>query len=407
MIETHSQNRDHSNSVLTVDALVIGAGPAGLMACEELGRAGHNVLVADAMPSPARKFLMAGKSGLNLTKDEPFDAFLAKFSPLPEALHEALAGFGPQEMKAWSEGLGLPVFTGSTGRVFPKAMKASPLLRAWLARLNDYGVELRTRWNWTGFDGERARFETPSGPVLVNAKVIVLALGGASWARLGSTGMWSAYLPSKALAPFAAANAAAAADWSAHMQRHFGGAVKNVTLRCGPYRSQGEFVIVKNGLEGGGIYSVSRGLREGHALHIDLLPNLSEAQITAALMARKPKESVSNTLRKRLKLTPEKIALLQEVARPLPSDLAPILKNLEISDLQLRPMDEAISTAGGVRFDQLTSSLALKAQPNVYICGEMLDWEAPTGGYLLTACFATGRVAGRAASVAVQASRDE
>jgi uncharacterized flavoprotein (TIGR03862 family) len=392
---------------LQIDALIIGAGPAGLMAAQELGRAGCRVLIADAMPSPARKLLMAGKSGLNLTKNEPMDAFLQNFTPLPHALKTALEAFGPQDIKAWSEELGQDVFTGSTGRVFPKTMKASPLLRAWLMRLDSYDVELKRRWAWQGFEQGQSIFETPEGTQAVEAKTTVLAMGGASWAKLGSNGAWARALNAEMLAPFAGANAALSCEWSDYMQPHLGAAIKNVRLSSGPYVSQGEFVLSQNGLEGGGIYSVSRGVREGHPLSIDLLPNWSVDQINAALKQRKPKESLSNSLRKRLKLTPAKIALLQEFQRPLPKDLAPVIKALNIPTAGLRPMDEAISTAGGLRFDALSETLEMTSMSGVFACGEMLDWEAPTGGYLLSGCLATGRTAGRAASAVVQASRGE
>ncbi|MEM5477259.1 TIGR03862 family flavoprotein [Pacificibacter sp. AS14] len=393
--------------VEAVDALVIGAGPAGLMAAEELGRAGVQAVIVDAMPSPARKFLMAGKSGLNLTKNEDMDVFFSQFSPCPPALKTALDAFGPAEVSAWAEALGQPVFTGSTGRVFPKAMKASPLLRAWLARLGGFGVVLRRRWNLVEFNHGIAVFDTPDGERRIRAKATVLALGGASWARLGSNGAWTASVPPERLAPFEPANSALSLTWSPHMERHFGSAVKGVSLCCGPYRSRGEFVISKRGLEGGGIYSVSRGVREGHELYVDLLPDMPLDVVKSTLKRRKAKETVANFLRKFLRLTPEKIALVMEFARPLPADLAPVLKGLKTTGATLRPIDEAISTAGGLRFDGLSETLELADMQCVFACGEMLDWEAPTGGYLLTACLATGRRAGRAASDVVRASRDE
>jgi uncharacterized flavoprotein (TIGR03862 family) len=397
--------QDHP--VEAVEALVIGAGPAGLMAAEQLGRAGVQVVIVDAMPSPARKFLMAGKSGLNLTKSEDIDDFLSHFSPCPPALKTALEAFGPTEVSAWAESLGQPVFAGSTGRVFPKTMKASPLLRAWLARLDGYGVAIRRRWRLIGFDQGVALFDTPDGERRIQAKTRVLAMGGASWARLGSNGAWAASMSPTRLAPFEPANAALSLSWSSHMERHFGGAVKGVSLCCGPYRSRGEFVISKRGLEGGGIYSVSRGVREGHEMYVDLLPNMPLEIVKSTLKRRKPKETVVNFLRKSLRLTPEKIALVMEFARPLPPDLAPVLKGLKIAGAALRPMDEAISTAGGLRFAGLSETLELADMPNVFACGEMLDWEAPTGGYLLTACLATGKLAGQAATDVVQASRGE
>ncbi|RPE64840.1 hypothetical protein EDD53_2604 [Pacificibacter maritimus] len=387
------------------DALIIGAGPAGLMAADLLSQAGYSVILADAMPSPARKFLMAGKSGLNLTKNEDFAAFRTNFTPLPKALRQALDEFGPTEVMTWAQTLGQTVFTGSTGRVFPVAMKASPLLRAWLSRLDQAGVDLRRKWRWSHFN-DGAVFETPDGLRRVDAKVTVLALGGASWARLGSNGAWMTSLDQVKIAPFKPANAALTVDWTQHMKRHFGKPIKGVSLSCGPYTSQGEFVISKGGLEGGGIYAVSRGLREGHNLYVDLLPNMPLEHINKSLNQRKAKDSFTNVLRKTLRLGPEKIALLMEFVHPLPKDIAPILKRLPIKDVQISPMDEAISTAGGIRFDEMTDWLELKQYPSVFACGEMLDWEAPTGGYLLTACFATGRRAALGALNVLRASKD-
>jgi len=375
------------------DALVIGAGPAGLMAAEGLGKAGLSVLVADAMPSVGRKFLMAGKSGLNLTKMEQIDQFLDAYGDAPNAMRDAVAAFGPQDVSDWAEGLGQPVFTGSTGRVFPTVMKASPLLRAWIGRLTDLGVDLRTRWRWTGWEGQAARFDTPDGPQEITPKVTILALGGASWARLGSDGSWAQFLPD-AVAPFAPANMGFVVDWSEHMARHFGTPVKSAMLSAGDTKSRGEFVISERGIEGGGIYSLSKPLREGAPLTIDLLPDWSEDRVRGALAKPRGKASLSNHLRKVLRLDPVRIALLSEFGRPFPDDLAPLIKALPIRHAGPRPMDEAISTAGGVRFDALTDGLMLRDRPGVFCAGEMLDWEAPTGGYLITGCLATGVLAG-------------
>lgn len=383
-------------------ALVIGAGPAGLMAAGELARAGVQVTVAEAKPSPARKFLMAGKSGLNLTKDEPLSAFLGNYSGAPR-IREITADFGPEAVKAWARDLGQGVFTGSSGRVFPKAMKASPLLRAWLAELDRMGVTLKTRWCWAGWQDDALVFETPEGRVTERPDAIVLALGGASWVRLGSDAAWVPWLADKGLeiAPFQASNAGLVVRWSDHMQKHFGSPIKPARLTAGDISVQGEFVISSRGVEGSAIYAMSRPVREGAALAVDLVPDRDHANVTARLAKPRGKSSLTNHLRKQLKLGPAQIALLQEFARPLPQKpeaLAALIKALPILHDGLRPIDEAISVAGGVRFDNLDDGLMLRSLPGVFVCGEMLDWDAPTGGYLLTACLATGRHAGRAAA---------
>ncbi|WP_290684344.1 MULTISPECIES: TIGR03862 family flavoprotein [unclassified Haematobacter] len=386
-----------------VDALVIGAGPAGLMAAEVLAAAGRRVVVAEGKPSPARKFLMAGKSGLNLTRNEPLEAFLAQYGTAEEKLRPMLTAFGPEQVIHWAEGLGEQVFTGSTGRVFPRAMKASPLLRAWLLRLGQGGVEIRTRWRWTGWEDGAFAFDTPAGRRRISPHVTVLALGGASWARLGSDGAWAEQLAAKGvpLAPFRAANAGLIVPWSPMMERHHGAPLKGIALSAGALRSRGEVVISARGLEGGGLYSVVADVRDGAPLLMDLIPDMTEAQAAERLGAGRKGESLANRLRKALRLSPAAIALIQEFGRPLPTDplgLARLLKHLPIRHSGLRPLDEAISTAGGVRWDGVDADLMLHALPGTYVAGEMLDWEAPTGGYLLTACFATGRHAGEAAA---------
>lgn len=378
------------------DAVVIGAGPGGLMAADMLARGGMQVTIADAMPSVGRKFLMAGKSGLNLTKVEPDADFLAAFSPLPPVMHKALETFGPQDVIAWAEALGQPVFTGSTGRVFPTAMKASPLLRAWLARLADRGVRIRTRWRWDGWDNTDLVFDTPEGRQLQSPHVTVLALGGASWARLGANGLWARHFEG-AVAPFAPANMGFDVAWSDHIAQHFGAPIKSIALHAGDQVTRGECVISKRGVEGGGIYAVSRAMREGAPLTLDLLPDWSEGRVRAALAKPRGKASLSNHLRKVLRLDPVRLALLAEFGRPYPDDLAALIKALPVRHLGPRPMDEAISTAGGLMFDRLTDDLMLRDRPGVFCAGEMLDWEAPTGGYLITGCLATGRHAGQAA----------
>ncbi|MBL8561300.1 MAG: TIGR03862 family flavoprotein [Gemmobacter sp.] len=378
-------------------ALVIGAGPAGLMAAEALADAGHAVTVAEAKPSPARKFLMAGKSGLNVTKDEGAEAFAAQFDT--DWLAPQLRAFGPEQVKAFCEGLGQPVFTGSSGRVFPVAMKGSPLLRAWLARLAGKGVQLRTRWRWTGFAGDALRFDTPEGPQAFRPAVTVLALGGASWPRLGSDAAWLPWLREKGveITDFAPANMGFQMGWSAHMARHFGQPVKGACLIAGARRLRGEFVLSERGLEGGGIYALSRDLRLGAPLALDLFPDLTPEALAARITRLKPGETAANKLRK-LGLAPAAVALVQELARPLPADLAALLKHLPLPHLGPRPLEEAISSAGGIARSALTEALELRALPGVFAAGEMLDWEAPTGGYLLTASWATGLHAGRQAA---------
>ncbi|MZR15102.1 TIGR03862 family flavoprotein [Maritimibacter sp. DP07] len=374
-------------------ALVIGAGPAGLMAAEALARGGCNVVIAEAKPSVARKFLMAGKSGLNLTKDEPAQRFLGAFTgSCAPLVRDAVADFGPQAVADWARGLGQPVFTGSSERVFPEAMKASPLLRAWLGRLD--GVEIRTRWHWRGFEDDGYAFDTPGGPVVEHPDLCILALGGASWARLGSDGAWVPWLAARGvdIVPFAPANAGLKVDWSAHMAKQFGAPVKVARLTAGDTSVRGEFVISSRGLEGSAIYAVSRPVREGAPLTLDLCPDWTRDEVARRLARPRGKATVAAHLRKTLKLDPARLALLMEFGRPLPDDLAPLIKALPVRHDGLRPLDEAISSAGGITAGAL-DGYAVRAVPGLFACGEMLDWEAPTGGYLLTACFATGRAA--------------
>ncbi len=377
-----------------IDVLVIGAGPAGLAAAEICASEGLNVLVAEHKPSVGRKFLMAGKSGLNITKDVPLDALQAAVDCPP--LNPALAAFDSTAVQAWAQGLGQDVFTGSSGRVFPKAMKASPLLRAWLARLAN--VRFETRWRWAGWEGKAVRFETIHGCETITPRATILALGGASWARLGSDGAWADLLRVEgiAISPFQPANMGVQVNWSNHMDRHFGSALKNIALISAGQRVLGEFVVSKRGLEGSLIYALSQQIRDGAPLILDLKPDLTESDIAARLTKRPRKESQSNRLRKSISLTPVQIALLQEFAPRNGVDLAPFIKALELRHDGPRPLDEAISVAGGVPFSELDGTLMLQAKPGTFCVGEMLDWEAPTGGYLITTCMATGRHAGRA-----------
>lgn len=359
------------------------------MAAEEMARAGLRVRVAEQKPSLGRKFLMAGKSGLNITKDEPRERFITAFRE--PRLRPMLEAFGPADAVAWAEGLGQEVFTGSSGRIFPEAMKASPLLRAWLRRLDGLGVRFDTRRRWLG----GADFETPEGRVTLEPDVTVLAMGGASWARLGADGRWAEQFGEN-VAPFAPANMGFRLDWSEHMQPHFGAPVKPVVLKAGEELHRGEFVISARGLEGSGIYAVSRAMREGAALTLDLLPDMPLDALEAKL-AKAGKQSLPNAL-KRLRLSPAKRALFFEFARNRDCSVAETLKSLPVRHMGPRPMDEAISVAGGLRFEALDDGLMLKAQPGVFAAGEMLDWEAPTGGYLITGCLATGAWAGRRAA---------
>jgi len=384
------------------DALVIGAGPAGLMAAGALARAGLSVTVAEAKPSVGRKLLMAGKSGLNLTKDEPLESFLGAYSgSSAELVRGAVRDFPPANVRHWAETLGQDVFTGSSGRVFPRAMKASPLLRAWLGELAGLGVAFRTRSRWAGFDARGYVFDTPSGRSVLHPAATVLALGGASWARLGSDGAWAPRLADAGvtLAPFAAANAGLTVAWSAHMNRHFGAPVKVARLTAGETPVRGEFVISARGLEGSAVYAISKPVREGAGLTLDLCPDWSLEQVAARLARPRGKATLSAHLRKVLRLDPARLALLQEFGRPLPQDasLAGLVKHLPVTHAGLRPLDEAISTAGGIAAQALDGFM-LRAHPGLFAAGEMLDWEAPTGGYLLTGCLATGLAAGQAAA---------
>lgn len=382
-------------------AWVIGAGPAGLMAAGELARAGFAVQVAEAMPSPARKLLMAGKSGLNITKAEPFDAFLRAYGDAAGWLEPALRAFGPEEVMAWARGLGQEVYVGSSGRVFPLVHKASPLLRAWLSELDGLGVVVQRRWRWCGFSGADLVFDTPGGRMELRPEVTVLALGGASWARLGSDGAWAPWLAEKGveIAGFAPSNAGLLVSWSPYMARFHGAALKGLRLSAGARSLRGEAVISARGLEGGGLYPLTPDLRAGAVLRLDLFPDLSEAAL-AARLAKSARDTAANRLRK-AGLDPARQALVMEFARPLPSaagDLARLLKDLPLPHQGPRPMDEAISTAGGITRAAVDDGLQLRALPGIWAAGEMLDWEAPTGGYLLTCCLATGRRAGRAAA---------
>lgn len=375
-------------------AVVVGAGPAGLMAADVLSSAGVSVTVVDRMPSVGRKFLMAGKSGLNLTKMEDPDTFAAAFGSTAPAMMRALADFGPAEVVAWARGLGQDVFTGSTGRVFPVVMKASPLLRAWLARLAGRNVTFHTRWTWEGWRDEALLFATPTGPRTLTPDITILACGGASWARLGSDGAWARQLGG--VAPFKPANCGLRLNWSDHMQPFLGQPVKATQLTAGTATSRGEWIISRTGIEGGGVYAVSATARDGADLFVDLLPDLTAAQIDARIAAAGPKTSRSKMLTSALRLPPVKVALLNEMMQRstnLPRAVrAATIKRLPLLHDGPAPLDQAISTAGGLRFDAL-DGFRLRMRRPTWAAGEMLDWEAPTGGYLITASLASGRQA--------------
>ncbi len=380
-------------------ALVIGSGPSGLMAADTMAQAGLHVTVCDQKPSFGRKFLMAGKSGLNLTKNEPLPDLMRHYYGASDDLHAIISDFAAPQVTEWAQSLGQGLFTGSTGRVFPDAMKASPLLRAWLARLDSFGVERRTRFKWLGWEGADALFETPDGVERIKADVTVLALGGASWARLGSDGVWVKSLTDSGahIAPFVPSNAALAVEWSDHMQPHMGAAIKSVAWQARQLRSRGEGVISRRGLEGGGLYSLTPALREGAPLFVDLIPDVSAEKAAQVLDSKSPKLRLAHWLKNTLRLPPAKVALFFEMVSgnpPARADWVKTVKALPVRHAGLRPMDEAISTAGGVTFDSLTPDLMMTARPGVFCAGEMLDWEAPTGGYLITASLATGRWAG-------------
>jgi len=382
-------------------ALVIGGGPAGLMAADTLAQAGLHVVLAERMPTVGRKFLMAGKSGLNLTKDEPFGVLATRFGGAP--IGDALRAFDAGAVQDWARGLGQEVFTGSTGRVFPVAMKASPLLRAWLGHLRGLGVEIRTRWRWVGWSDAGFAFDTPRGAQLIAPDVCVLALGGASWARLGSDGGWTGMVGARGVetVPFAPSNAGLAVVWSPAMARVFGVPVKGTAITAGHEVHRGEFVISARGLEGGGIYGLSPAVRAGVALTLDLLPDWPLNKVAERLARPRGKDSTANRLRKALKFDPTRLALLHEFGRPLPEGaaLARLTKALPLRHQGFRPMDEAISTVGGVAAGALDAGLMLRAHPGVFVAGEMGDWDAPTGGYLITGCLATGQWAGCHAAV--------
>jgi uncharacterized flavoprotein (TIGR03862 family) len=396
-------------SAQTDPIIVVGGGPAGLMAAEIMARAGRRVVIHDAMPSLGRKFLMAGRGGLNLTHDEPLERFLTRFGPVTENLRPALESLPPAALRQWSEELGQPTFVGTSGRIFPKSFKSSPLLRAWLGRLAMLGVETRTRHRFEGFDPEgRVLFATPEDHIVQAAAATILALGGASWPRLGSNGGWASVLAARgvSLAPFKPSNCGFDIAWSEPIRSRFAGApLKSIELTFEGHRVRGEAMVTANGIEGGAIYALSSPLRDAimargvATLVIDLKPDLSEGDLAARLSRPRAGQSTATFLRKAAGLSPLAIALLREPG-PLPvmpEELARRIKGLSLNLVDVRPLDRAISTAGGVAFEGIDEHFMLRDLPGVFVAGEMLDWEAPTGGYLLQACFATGAAAGRGA----------
>lgn len=388
---------------------IIGGGPAGLMAAEVLGQAGVNVDLYDAMPSVGRKFLLAGVGGMNITHAEDYAAFVSRYGERAGDLRPLLDAFSPDSLREWIHGLGIDTFVGSSGRVFPSDMKAAPLLRAWLKRLRESGVQLHTRQRWLGWDEHGAlRIAGPQGETQVEADATLLALGGGSWARLGSDGAWVPLLQNRgiAIAPLQPANCGfEVAGWSEHLREKFAGApLKTVSLALpGEAPRKGEFVLTATGIEGSLVYALSAPIRntinrDGAAtVLLDLLPDRTLTQIASALARPRGSQSTAKHLHRQLKLDGVKAALLRELTDATtfqaPQALAAAIKALPIRLVRPRPLDEAISSAGGVPFEELDEGLMLRRLPGVFCAGEMLDWEAPTGGYLLTACFASGRAA--------------
>ena len=397
------------------DVAVIGAGPAGLMAAEVLANGGASVTVYDAMPSAGRKLLMAGRGGLNLTHSEPLPQFMARYGDAAARLSSAIDAFPPDALRTWSEGFGQPTFIGSSGRVFPQAFKASPLLRAWLRRLDASGVRLALRHRWAGWDDDgHLLFATPQGQATVKADAAALALGGASWPRLGSDGHWVELLTQRgvSIAPLRPANCGFMVAWSEKFSERFAGQpLKNVELRFGTNTVRGEAMISRNGIEGGAIYALASVLRDeivrtGQAtLRLALRPDLDQRRLLERLTKPRGKQSFATYLRKAAGLAPVAIGLLYESAlaakndlpRLPPADLAARINDVQIGLTGTTGLDRAISTAGGVALDELDDAFMLRRLPGVFAAGEMLDWEAPTGGYLLQASFATGAAAGRGA----------
>jgi len=395
-----------------VSVAVIGGGPAGLMAADVLSENGIAVDVYDAMPSVGRKFLMAGKGGLNITHSEPFDAFSARYGDKSPQIEPLLQQFSPENLREFIHKLGVETFVGTSGRVFPAEMKAAPLLRAWIKRLRERGVRFHMRHKWQDWSGSNLVFATPDGEKHASARAVVLSLGGKSWAKLGSTGDWDTVLHAKnvLLSAFKPSNCGFNVHWSSHLaEKHAGEPVKPVVVAFvdsfgNVHRRQGELVITSTGIEGSLIYAFSAPLRDTIAaqgsvtIKLDLVPGKDAARILKELSHPRGSNSMANHLRKRAGITGVQAGLLRECVSKDdfndPRKLATAVKALPVKLESTRPIDEAISTAGGVAFEALDENLMIRNMPGVFCAGEMLDWEAPTGGYLLTACFASGRAAG-------------
>lgn len=396
-----------TNLSSNVDVAIIGGGPAGLMAAEVLADQGLDIHIYDTMPSLGRKFLMAGRSGLNLTHGEDFQTFMGRYGEAQERLEPSLTAFGPSQIQGWANDLGIETFTGTTGRIFPKDFKAAPLLRAWLRRLRQKGVTIHVRHKWTGWAHDALCFETPDGETTVTAKATILGLGGASLPKLGSDGSWVQTLGEKGIAitSLRPANCGFNVAWSDHIKDKFAGEpLKSVQLNFRGHKARGDVVVSQAGLESGPIYTLSAPLRDAiesdskAVMYIDLSPEKTTEYLIKALSQPRGKKSMATHLKRTAKISGVKAALLREVvdkeifANPLM--LAASIKALPMTLLSPRPIEEAISSAGGVKLSALNDDLMLNALPGVFCVGEMLDWEAPTGGYLLSACFATGHHAG-------------
>ena len=385
---------------------MIGGGPAGLMAAETLARAGLRVTVFDRMPSLGRKLLMAGRGGLNLTHSEPLPGFLTRYGAASGRISPLIEAFPPDALIEWCHALGQPTFVGSSGRVFPKAMKASPLLRAWLGRLDSLGVTSRLRWQWLGWDGDALRFATPDGEQEIAPAATVLALGGASWPRLGSDGAWAAAMERVQVVPLRPANMGFLVPWSEPFRHRFEGVpIKRIALTFAGTTVRGEAVATADGIEGGAVYALSGKLRDALAagnvvtVNTDLRPDLSHAALAARLAKPRGSASFSTYLRKEAGLVPIGVGLVQEALHSgsTADDLAALIKAVPLRLLAPKPIERAISTAGGIAWGEVDARLMLHRRPGVFVAGEMLDWEAPTGGYLLQGCVSTGVAAGNGA----------